>query len=452
MRSLKRKIIIELDDGNYFLLNPYSGLADIIDEETREFLECERIDVTDENETIRILKKRGHLVEEGEEDDYLDYLKRYAEALHESASKRNIHTIIPTYECNLRCPYCYEKHLYKKGAKLKTVMDEKTVDTLFEAMLSLDSETKEGKQISLYGGEPLQLKNLPIIEYIFKKGDEYGYSFEGITTNGVDFYHFIPLFSEFTPEKIQITIDGPKEVHDKRRFRKGGKGTFDDIVKGIDLAVECNIPVMIRINADFDNIAHIPEFADFYRERWYPQVKAYVSSVYLSDCSTYSPMIPAEDYPEEMTDLFFKDERMEILQETFQHFGFILGHLFLDRPFRQRFWSCSAHTSLFFYDPFGDIYACGELVGIQEHTVGKYIPELKFNDNVHYWHNRTIFTVPECAECNLALFCGGGCAYRAYMKTGTIYNPYCEHVKSSLKYEVPYLYHVMKTKGTSQSD
>ena len=451
MRSLRRKIIMELDDGNYFLLNPYSGLADIIDEETRELLESDSIDVTDESEPIRILKKRGHLVEEWEEDDFIEYLKKYGEALHEDAAKRNLHVIMPTYECNLRCPYCFEKHLYKKDLNLKKVMDEKTVDALFEAILSLDSENESKEQISLYGGEPLQVKNLSIIEYILKKIDEYGYSF-GLTTNGADLYHFIPLFSEFTPQAIQITIDGPKEVHDKRRFRKGRKGTFDDIVKSIDLAVEHDIPVSIRINVDFNNIESIPEFAEFYEERWYPQVKAYTSSVYLSDCAVYPPMIPAENYPEEIIDLFLKDERMKVLQGTFTSFGFILGHLFLDKPFRPRFWSCSSHTSFFYYDPFGDIYPCSEAVGVQKHTIGTYIPELKFNDNLDYWRNRTIFTVPECAECNLAFFCGGGCAYRAYNETGTIYSPYCEHVKSSLKYEVPYFYHLMKTKGEFQSD
>ena len=31
--------------------------------------------------------------------------------------------------------------------------------------------------------------------------------------------------------KIQITLDGPKRIHDTRRKLQNGKGTFDDIVK-----------------------------------------------------------------------------------------------------------------------------------------------------------------------------------------------------------------------------
>lgn len=441
MRLLKRRIIIDLKDGNYLLINPYSGLADIIDRKTYELLKSDDIDAT--CESLNTLKIRGHLVEEGEEEDLCDYLKVYAEQVHKEVSSRRNHLIIPTYGCNLQCPYCYEKHLYRKDLKLHTVMDEKTVDTLFQALLFLDSHTKE-KRIELYGGEPLQIKNKSIIQYILKKGDHYGYFFK-VTTNGADFYHFVPLLSEFHTKEVQITIDGPKQIHDKRRFRKGG--TFDDITKGIDAALEYGIPVRIRINVDSENLEYIPEFVQFYMDKgWYPKVQAHVNSVYAAECVPYSPIIPLQEVPKRIVDLFLKDGRMEVLLETFRSLNFLLGHLFLEVPFIPHFWACNAHTSLLFYDPFGDIYACGEALGRQEHKVGVYNPELKFNDNLNCWRNRTVFSIPECMECNLAFFCGGGCAYRAYTKSGSIYTPYCENVKSSLKYEVPYLYYLTKKK------
>ena len=39
--------------------------------------------------------------------------------------------------------------------------------------------------------------------------------------------------------EIQVTLDGPEEIHNKRRPLKGGQGTFDRIVAGIDAALEC---------------------------------------------------------------------------------------------------------------------------------------------------------------------------------------------------------------------
>ncbi|MBU6998501.1 MAG: radical SAM protein [Theionarchaea archaeon] len=447
MRALKKRITVELPSEKYLLINPYSGLADIIDSETKNLLDSESSDAT--YEVLRILKSRGHLVEEGEEDDLFEYLKLYAQELHSEACKKNHHLIIPTYHCNLTCPYCFQKHVYRKRANLHMVMDEQTVDSLFKAILFLDSETEE-KCIELYGGEPLQVRNISIIEYILRKGDYNGYSFRAIT-NGADFYHFVPLLSEFDVKEVQITLDGPRNVHDQRRFRKGG--TFDDIVKGIDLALEHDIPIRIRINVDYENIDSIPELAQFYIEKgWSSKVKASITSVYASECVEYPSVIPLEDVPRKIIDLFFKDERMTVFSDTFKGLNFLLGHLLLGEEFHHRFWACNAHTTLLFYDPLGDIYACGEAVGHPEHVIGKYIPALRFNDTYSHWRNRTVFAIPECTECNLAFFCGGGCAYKAYTETHSIYSPYCENVKFSLNCEVPYLYHVAKQKEEKEGD
>ncbi len=450
MQLLKKRVVVKLNEGQYLLINPYSGLADILDEETLQMLSSGNFDPHEE--TIAGLKRRGHLLEEGEEEDLFRHMYSLSEQLHEEFSKHNLHVVMPTYECNLQCPYCFERHLYRKDVKWKTTMDEKTVDCLFEAVLSLDSETEGEKCIVFYGGEPLQVKNYSIIEYILKKGDELGYSFK-VVTNGADFYHFVPLLSQFNILKTQITIDGPREVHDRRRFRKGGKGTFDDIVRGIDLALDYDLPVGIRINVDSANMGHLPEFAEYYREKgWYPKVYAFATNVHGAECTSYSSLISVEEFTKELIDLFLTDERMDVLFQTFRYPNVLLEHLFAGEPFKPRFWACGSHTSIFIYDAVGDIYPCYEAVGEEVHKVGEYKPVLKFNDRFDHWRKRTVFTIPECKECNLAFFCGGGCAHRAYDAAGSIYSPMCDKTKFSVEYEVPYLYQVMKEKKKSLSE
>lgn len=51
--------------------------------------------------------------------------------------------------------------------------------------------------------------------------------------------NYINIFKRFenTIDSVQITIDGIKLIHDSRRVYKNGKGTFDDIVNGLDLLV-----------------------------------------------------------------------------------------------------------------------------------------------------------------------------------------------------------------------
>ena len=450
MQPLRRRVVIELENGEYLLINPYSGLADLIDAETLAMLEEGTYDLHDE--TVAYLKRRGHLVEEGEEQDLFSHMEALSQEIHKEFCTYNLHVVMPTYECNLQCPYCFERHLYRKDLKWRTTMDEKTVDALFKAIVSLDKENKGEKCVVFYGGEPLQYKNLSIVKYMLEQGEENGYSFK-IVTNGADFYHFVPLLSQFDILKIQITIDGPKKIHDKRRVRKGGKGTFDDIVKGIDAALDNNLPLGIRINVDSENLRYLPEFAQFYKEKgWYPRIYAFATNVHDFECVGYSAALSPKKFTRELINLFSKDERMDVLFQTFRYPNVLLEHLFAGEPFKPRFWACGAHTSILIYDPLGDIYPCYEAVGEEVHKIGEYMPVLQFNERLNQWRNRTVFTIAECRECSCAFFCGGGCAHRAYEAAESLYSPMCDKVKFSIEYEVPYLYKLMETEKKPLSE
>lgn len=115
--------------------------------------------------------------------------------------------------------------------------------------------------------------------------------------------------------------------------------------------------------------------------------------------------------------------------------------------YRPRFWGCGAHTSLVIYDPHGNIYPCYESVGSPQHAIGVYNPRLKFDEKKRQlWRSRTVFTIPECRQCNLAFFCGGGCAMMAYTETGSIIKPHCDYTKSIVNYVIPFLYHQSQIK------
>ena len=58
-----------------------------------------------------------------------------------------------------------------------------------------------------------------------------------------------------------MTLDGTETIHNKRRFLKGGAGTFDKIVRGIDACLKNNIPVNLRMVVDKENIDNLPELA-----------------------------------------------------------------------------------------------------------------------------------------------------------------------------------------------
>ena len=63
--------------------------------------------------------------------------------------------------------------------------------------------------------------------------DKYGVRYQAnIITNGYLLNkEIVKELEDIHVKHIQVTIDGPKDIHDKRRFLKGKQGTFDKIFK-----------------------------------------------------------------------------------------------------------------------------------------------------------------------------------------------------------------------------
>lgn len=96
-------------------------------------------------------------------------------------------------------------------------------------------------------------ENKDVVNYLVKKGIEKGYKFKAVT-NGYEVEHYTNLLGKDSIYKLQITIDGPKEIHNKRRIHYKGYNTFDKIIKNIELALKRGVQINIRMNSDNENI------------------------------------------------------------------------------------------------------------------------------------------------------------------------------------------------------
>ena len=66
--------------------------------------------------------------------------------------------------------------------------------------------------------------------------------------------------NELNCEFLQITLDGTREIHNQRRVKKDGSGTFDEVITGIKIALSSKTIVpLIRINIDKSNLQYIDE-------------------------------------------------------------------------------------------------------------------------------------------------------------------------------------------------
>lgn len=170
------------------------------------------------------LVKGGMILDDNLDEKELINLKHMEKRLrHDDLSL----TIAPTSDCNFRCPYCYEKGIEHK------YMDKDTASKLIEFV---KKQGKKKLQVMWYGGEPTL--SIDLIQDLSKEfidifGQE-NYT-AGIVTNGYLLDRdMAKLLTNLNVHFAQITLDGPKEYHNKRRIHKSGNGSFEEIIKNIE--------------------------------------------------------------------------------------------------------------------------------------------------------------------------------------------------------------------------
>ncbi|WP_287950665.1 cyclophane-forming radical SAM/SPASM peptide maturase GrrM/OscB [Acidiplasma sp.] len=171
----------------------------------------------------------------------------------------------PTSFCNISCEYCYLPQTERNKRK---IMDEKIL--IATAKLVLSSKNL-GDHISFvwHAGEPL---TLPIEFYeksfeIIKSLNKFNLKiYHRIQTNGTLINSsWINLFKKWDIS-VGISIDPPKFVHDKYRTDRGGNGTFDKVVKSIELLNKENYPFHVITTLTPEALNYPEEIWKFYEE------------------------------------------------------------------------------------------------------------------------------------------------------------------------------------------
>ncbi|WP_180226248.1 radical SAM protein [Bacillus toyonensis] len=188
------------------------------------------------------------------------------QGLYDALSDRIQELIIfPTEQCNFRCTYCYEDFSIGR-------MSDDVIKSI-KNFIKNRSDNLDKLQLSWFGGEPLVAKDivLEISKYAFELAEKNNFSLEGnITTNG---YNLTPKtftnLTDFNINHYQISLDGPKDIHDSTRLRADGKGTFDRIWQNLLNIKKTNkdVSVIIRIHLDTEKVKMIdPLIEDIQRE------------------------------------------------------------------------------------------------------------------------------------------------------------------------------------------
>lgn len=407
-----------------FIVNLLSGNADILSKEEVQKLSSGRYD------DVAELLDKGYLANEEQEKSL--YRKRYIEFLEERETDELQLFFVMNYSCNFACSYCYQNEY----APVKGMVTKEVIDAFFNYIQK--EHGNRTKYITLFGGEPLLpgAAQKELVRYFVSKCNEHNIPL-ALVTNGYELVEYIDIISRANIKEIQVTLDGPEHIHDARRMLHGGKPTFEKIVRGIDIALDYNMPVNLRVILDKDNIRHLPALADYAIQKGWTKDKNFKTQLgrnyELHSCQeNQQALFSRIEMYEDIYQLLNKHPQLiEFHKPAFSISKFLFENGELPGPL---FDACPACKTEWAFDYTGSIYSCTATVGKAGEELGTFYPEVKRDkERIEAWQERDVLNIPECRSCNLQLACGGGCGSVAKNKAGHTNSPDCRPVKELLE-------------------
>jgi len=408
MKYKKSRFNVEVDkllNGNILIYNTYTGVFGIMNTATQEvFRDIESFNasnsINDEmQKNIRIMLRSGYIVDF--DKDELASLKLERARFRHPENSLNI-TIAPTMDCNMRCPYCFEN-------KSDLVMSQETQDKLIDFIRAHFKAYAAIKNLSVvwYGGEPLMQKEViyslseKLIELCAEKEIDY---FASMITNGalLDLETAKKLAQDCKVSSIQVTMDGMKEQHNKRRVLINGEDSFETIVSNIENCKDF-LAIRVRINVDKGNIADINKLTQFFHEKkgWINNPTAYLAPV--EDMSEYCLIGESECLSGEE----FAKIDMEFTRKIYAADKNSFAHRFY--PKRSVVFCAGESTLKYVIDPQGYIYNCYIPIGEEKKRTGHIEKPFVVNEEYGKW---LLADIPnKCEPCEYLPICMGGCGY-----------------------------------------
>jgi uncharacterized protein len=325
-------------------------------------------------------------------------------------------TIVVSHACNLNCSYCYQRHGVGSDPIAEIGEDPGPAGTDQDVVLTEEREDQivdfvDGLQkvfnyrhlrVTWYGGEPLLF--VPTIESLSKELialcdlAKMSYS-ASVVTNGTCLTKDVASrLKDLGVDSFQITVDGPREVHDKRRPYKGrpNASSFDTIVANL-ADVYGIVPISLRINIDKSNSQDCVALLQDFKDRGLLD-DSFKLKVQLANTTRACDSFTSREFAYVVQGLSKELDRFgpTIIQVRYPALSKI----------------CPA-VSLHFYviEPNGMYHRCWETVGRKEEYLGKITDPITLGKRALDWLQYDATQFRECAECSFLPICGGGCPY-----------------------------------------
>lgn len=317
--------------------------------------------------------------------------------------------------CNLCCRYCYLSASKLPIRKLKE-------DDFISRLAFLEKEKTHHITFAFVsGGEPtLNFELLSKIPNICRDAGFSDVSFE-LTTNGTLLNDDMIRFIKENHIRLHVSFDGGKNVTDKSRIYKSGKGIFDDVF--------ANIKKLQEQSVDFScNSLILPHNSDilsafiFFEENKIHHVFDF--SVDSFD-GQYSP--EGSDMPHFREDLSLALSYCleKILNNKKLYSDRIISDLRTIHYRLVKNYACGASICGYNIDLDGYIYSCSLNSSSKSQAIGTLSTGIDYAKiRREGFYSRNVDDNSTCRNCWAKYLCGGGCFALNKMKTGKSSEPY----------------------------
>ena len=395
--------MIPLTNQRVLAYNAYSGGLAVLDEkelDTYRRITSGRADQLDQK-VVDDLIRFGFITRQG--TDQFQILKREYDRKCSNPSSMCL-SIAPTLACNFACDYCYQG-LDKSSKYMQPDVIEAIVQYIEKSAPALNH-----LHVAWYGGEPLlqrrTIKKLAkrMIALCRANGISYG---SMIATNG---FLLSPRMAELLylhkVESIQITLDGPPDVHDRRRILRSGKPSFYKIIENVKQVIDTNpIRINARINIDARNceMEQMNRLFQVLTDNGLarkPNFNIYFAPVEAISCDCH-----------DITQVTLEKTRYADLELALFKIACKMGLTGAPYPPRFRGKCAAIQPKGFVILPDGQMHKCWDTVSDRKKAVGSiFAPEKLRTDERHLkWLRWSPFEVEECKACSILPICTGAC-------------------------------------------
>jgi serine-type anaerobic sulfatase-maturating enzyme len=338
--------------------------------------------------------------------------------------------------CNLDCSYCFflSKEMLYPGSRFR--MADELLETYIRQLIEAHAHAPV-VQVAWQGGEPTLMgveffrRSVELVDHHLRPGQRAEYT---IQTNGTKLDEVWAAFFSEHEFLVGISIDGPREIHDTYRVTKGGRGSFDQVIRGLGQLRKGGVEYNVLTTVHAANEHRGREVYRFLRDQCGARFMQFIPIIERVTAPMGDGVVPwsswrdrplyqqdgdavtgrsvsPEGYGRFLIDVFEEWVRHDVARVYVQMFDTTLANWVGEQP--SMCVHCETCGLALALEHTGDVYSCDHFVEpryLLGNITNRHLIDLVASEQQRQFGQDKRDTLPRyCRECDVRFVCHGGC-------------------------------------------